>query len=128
MFSLILKSYLVKIKKNYNFIIISEKKKIEIAEREKLQKQEKEMENCTFVPKILKKGASPAKSLVHKTLELYEKAKKNFVKRGGEAKESGNDLEEGKKTEGNLPGEPAGREGEGKEDVKENEVKVSEWG
>ena len=31
MFSLILKSYLVKIKKNYNFIIISEKKKIEMA-------------------------------------------------------------------------------------------------
>ena len=31
MFSLILKSYLVKIKKNYNFIIISEKKKIEMS-------------------------------------------------------------------------------------------------
>ena len=112
--------------KKVEYYLGLKKKKIEIAEREKLQKQEKEMENCTFVPKILKKGASPAKSLVHKTLELYEKAKKNFVKRGGEAKESGNDLEEGKKTEGNLPGEPAGREGEGKEDVKENEVKVSE--
>lgn len=111
--------------KKVEYYLGLKKKKIEIAEKEKLQKQEKEMENCTFVPKILKKGASPAKSLVHKTLELYEMAKKNFVKKGSvEVKE--NDFEGEKKVEGNLDGEVVKMEGEGKEEVKESEVKISE--
>ncbi len=72
--------------KKIEYYLTEKKKNAEKAQKEKLEKQDKELEECTFVPKILRKGASPAKNLVHKTLELYEMAKKSFVKKETEEK------------------------------------------
>jgi hypothetical protein len=67
--------------KKIEYYLGEKKKHAEQAQKEKIEKQDKELEECTFVPKIIKKGTSPAKNVVHKTLELYEMAKKNFGKK-----------------------------------------------